>query len=549
MFRDHILTGAGPNVFGLLYPQYSGKFLVHTQHAHNGFLQAADDTGLLGLLALAALAAATVYVLYRTWRDGSLEQRLVAVACGGALLGFSVHNQLDAGNIWKAPAIALAFLAAIAARNYLERENQPQRAASSFAPSMAAWGAAFWRYTPLLGRAALLALLFVPFVAWYRIDRAHYDYWQALSHFDRRFESGRAQLAADSLKEMQSAVDTDTSVMVYQMQLGIMQATIYRDAGKQDHFLIDASIAHLQRAVDLDKRSDLAHANLARAYQLAGRNDEAAGEAAKTRIIAQYHVQPVLMVGEVYEDAGRPDDASATYGQAISMDASLAGSTFFEATPFRKEHFAEILDRSVLGINPCTHGAYLVEAQRNDPSASPTGLDRDAEGCKLILLSRPADLVLRVALAKILMAQGQPMDALAHLDFAAKRQPDFGPAHTELGRWYAAEGNGDGAREQWVIGAQLDEPESLLLLGNSYPAGQVPADIAARLRALLKTTGAGVQNDLVSILYYRMKYARVSPQTALIPGTWQQGVPKIYAQMQAALDRWDREAGRSVTSP
>ena len=89
----------------------------------------------------------------------------------------------------------------------------------------------------------------------------------------------------------------------------------------------------------------------------------------------------------------------------------------------------------------------------------------------------------------------------------------------------------------------------MLLLGNSYPAGQVPADIAARLRALLKTTGAGVQNDLVSILYYRMKYARVSPQTALIPGTWQQGVPKIYAQMQAALDRWDREAGRSATSP
>ena len=66
---------------------------------------------------------------------------------------------------------------------------------------------------------------------------------------------------------------------------------------------------------------------------------------------------------------------------------------------------------------------------------------------------------------------------------------------------------------------------------------------------LLKTTGAGVQNDLVSVLYYRMKYGRVSPQSALISGSWQQGVPKIYAQMQAALERWDREAGRSVTSP
>ena len=157
--------------------------------------------------------------------------------------------------------------------------------------------------------------------------------------------------------------------------------------------------------------------------------------------------------------------------------------------------------------------------------------------------------MLRVALAKILMALGQPMDALAHLDFAAKRQPDFGPAHTELGRWYAAQGNLDAARRQWVTGAQLDEPESLLLLGDQFPAGQVPADVAGHLRALLKTTGAGVQNDLVSVLYYRMKYGRVSPQTALISGNWQQGVPKIYAQMQAALDRWDRDAGRSVTSP
>src|SRR4029077_17036075 len=138
-----------------------------------------------------------------------------------------------------------------------------------------------------------------------------------------RFEQGRSALGAQSIREMQTAVDRDTSMMVYQMELAVMQATVYRDAGKQDQFLINNAIVHLRRAVDLDVRSDLAHANLARAYQLAGRNDEAAQEAAKTRVIAQYHVQPVLMVGEVYEDAGRSDDAIATYGQAISMDASL----------------------------------------------------------------------------------------------------------------------------------------------------------------------------------------------------------------------------------
>ena len=69
--------------------------------------------------------------------------------------------------------------------------------------------------------------------------------------------------------------------------------------------------------------------------------------------------------------------------------------------------------------------------------------------------------------------------AFEHLDFAVKRQPDFGPARTELGRWYQAKGNLDEARRQWVLGGQLNEPESLLLLGDSYPTGQVPADVPA----------------------------------------------------------------------
>ena len=66
------------------------------------------------------------FMLWRTWRRGTLEQRLLAVACTGALLGFAVHNMVDAGNIWKAPAIALAVVGAIIARNYLEACRRPR---------------------------------------------------------------------------------------------------------------------------------------------------------------------------------------------------------------------------------------------------------------------------------------------------------------------------------------------------------------------------------------------------------------------------------------
>jgi hypothetical protein len=152
-------------------------------------------------------------------------------------------------------------------------------------------------------------------------------------------------------------------------------------------------------------------------------------------------------------------------------------------------------------------------------------------------LSAPNDLVLRVALAKMLMQQGKMADARGHLDTALSRQPDFGPARTELGRWFAAQGDVDEARHQWVLGGQLGEAESLLLLGQSYPVGQVPADVASRLRAVVEAGGAQ-QTDLVSILYYRMKYGRISPYTPMIAGDWQKAEPRLNAEVRQALAAW-----------
>jgi hypothetical protein len=99
-------------------------------------------------------------------------------------------------------------------------------------------------------------------------------------------------------------------------------------------------------------------------------------------------------------------------------------------------------------------------------------------------------------------------------------------------------GNLDEARHQWVIGAQLDEAESVLLLGDSYPAGETPPELPGRLEALIKTSGSTIQNDIVSILYYRMRYGRLSPVSALIPGDWQTALPRPYVEMQEALQRW-----------
>jgi O-antigen ligase/tetratricopeptide (TPR) repeat protein len=549
IFQDHPLTGAGPNVFGLLFPQYSkhaAEFVVHTQHAHNGFLQLADDTGIVGLLAVGVLVIATAYVLFRTWREGSLEQRLLAVACAGALIGFTTHNQVDAGNIWKAPGIALAFVGAIIARNYMEtmRGTTPvtpdgegtdaDAGAASDAPTRrwAAQGA----MVSLGARALLLVLIALPFVAWYRIDVAHRYYWQGMEHLNNG--------GPGAIEKLQAAVNDDSSMPVYQLMLGQAQATEYAAGGRSNGALLRASIIHLVQAVKLDSRSDLARADLARAYAFAGNDTGAAAQAQIVRL-STYHVAPVLVAGEVYEDIGSTNDAISTYGQVISMDAGLANSTFWQGTAFRRDHLPEILKASVIGINPCIYGAYLVEGHQFDPLSSLAGLDDAAKGCQYLLFTGSSnDLTLRVSMARILMQQGDMTGAFGHLDFAVKRQPDFGLARTELGRWYQMQGNLDAARSEWVTGADLDELESARLLGNSYAAGQVPSQVRDRVRGLLKTQGSSIQNDIVSVLYYRMRYGRVSPVFALIPGDWLTAVPRPYAAAEASLTAWDAAAGR-----
>jgi hypothetical protein len=253
----------------------------------------------------------------------------------------------------------------------------------------------------------------------------------------------------------------------------------------------------------------------------------------------------VLAVGEVYERLGRDEDAISTYGQVISMDAGLADSTFWEGSPWRREHFDEVLAASSLGANPCTLGAYYVDARRLDPQFDVGGLPDAEEGCKLLVVAFPNDLVIRVALAKILMQRDKADEAFIHLDFAVDRQPDFAPVRTELGRWYAARGDSEEARRQWVIGGQLEETESLVLLGETYPPTAVPEELRDRLSTLLGGSGTSVQNDTISILYYRLRFGRTSPRQAFINGDWQRAVPRTYARWRQTLERWNAAAGQA----
>jgi hypothetical protein len=167
--------------------------------------------------------------------------------------------------------------------------------------------------------------------------------------------------------------------------------------------------------------------------------------------------------------------------------------------------------------HPARHNSSHISAGAPSPSKLQLPALRDA--CAAVAAGDPANLGGRIDLAEISMALDDYTTAHDLLVDVLSRQPDSGHAHTTMGEWYAAHGDVARAREEWTTGGQLDDAESLLLLGQSYPVGQVPAEIVDRLVRLAPSTGGGARSYAIGWVYFRMKLDRQSPQAVLLPGT------------------------------
>ena len=526
IFRDHPLFGGGPGTFGLLYPEYSGAFPIHAVHAHNGFLQVSDDAGLAGLAALAVLLSTLGWMLWQTYRRGSVEQRLLAVACAGALAGFAVHNLADAANIWKAALIGVAAVTAIAVKNY---RSLP--ASDGDPPSPSANAAR--RLGTLLPRW-LLAVAFVALpLVWLRIDVAHRHYSHSVSQLALGNVTG-------AISEAKRAVDLDPDFAVYQLQLGLTEGVAFT---KGDMTSPDRAIASLQRAVELEPRSAIGYANLARMLADAGRNDEARAAALESKRFAGADDAVLLVAAGVLEDVGAEEEAVQTYASAITISPSIADSRFWQESDFRRNHYLETISYSLISLSPCATANLVAHIGADAPSPSKLELPALRDSCRAAVAGDPGNLGGRIELAEISMALGDYPTAHGLLADAISRQPDLGHAHTVMGEWYAAQGDVTRAREEWTTGGQLDEAESLLLLGESYPAGQVPTEVVERLSRLAPSVGGGARSYAIGWVYYRMKFARQEPAgNVLLPGDWQNAVPSLYDRIQQALERW-RDVG------
>jgi O-antigen ligase len=102
MFAAHPILGVGAGNYDAAYAMYAlPDWPDALGHAHNYYINAAAETGILGLVAFLALTSATLYLgwyaVSHTGLSGALpsSQRAIALGLFGAVVALAVHNLTD----------------------------------------------------------------------------------------------------------------------------------------------------------------------------------------------------------------------------------------------------------------------------------------------------------------------------------------------------------------------------------------------------------------------------------------------------------------------
>jgi O-antigen ligase len=117
MFLHDPLLGIGIGNFTAVYPKFFAANWIYSRgHAHNYYIHAAAETGIIGLTAYLALLLTAYRLAWRTYRSsGEVALRYIAWGGFGTLTAVMVHNivenlhVLNLGIEWSA-VLALFYL-------------------------------------------------------------------------------------------------------------------------------------------------------------------------------------------------------------------------------------------------------------------------------------------------------------------------------------------------------------------------------------------------------------------------------------------------------
>jgi O-antigen ligase len=96
MFRDHPVSGVGPELLQSVYPQYRAAGAPdRVPHLHNNVVQIAAERGVIGLAAYFAMLAVFMVYAYQSFRRPDAASRPALAGCMIAIVGVTVAGLFE----------------------------------------------------------------------------------------------------------------------------------------------------------------------------------------------------------------------------------------------------------------------------------------------------------------------------------------------------------------------------------------------------------------------------------------------------------------------
>jgi O-antigen ligase len=341
IFSQHPIFGGGPGTWVQLKVEANppGSPNLILPHAHDLYVQAAAELGIVGLGALAFLAVAVLHRLITAIRGQSSELRLEATAVLAGQIAFAGQSLVD--NLVNAPFVCLLVILLVA---WVDAGLLGPATAPARPRPFSGGGVAM---PALVGLAMLLA---VPTLI--RIDQANL----ASAAGNDAAEAGDWQVALD---RYQAAVADDPDFTLYRIQLGSSLARVGRVAEAREQYAIATAADRTPIVLISLAVLDLAAGDTTRARSLAG-------EAAD---LGPFDPNVALNAGRIGEAVGDVGFASDQYANVFSIDPAAARSDYWDS-PDRAVIKSDVVSAAIARSDAESAAPALIAAYTGDGSAA-----------------------------------------------------------------------------------------------------------------------------------------------------------------------------------
>jgi len=383
IFRDYPLLGTGAGTFGAVHPQYQRDARFYSKDAHNTYLQAAAEMGIVGVIALTAIVISVTTLWRRILRvTQQTEEYPIVAGIGLGLAAFALHSAVDMDWLFPAnPAMAFALIGVLASVDqgdrHVERRGVQVR---------------LTRRRYLAGLGLLLAVLLVQDLL---LAHRHFVMGQRLAQNGQWAQAMDRYARAARLNPL--GVENWAALSVAGQQINPPRESVV--------------IASLHRAVAVDRMNAVHPLQLAKVVMSLGQ-DAAHNKDAEVLLHQAAGLDPYnrpevyRLLAHLYLREARPDDASRVYAEAMARYRGRnlgRGSLLY------------------LRLWPEVTSLFLDAA---DAALRRGNISQATEILRNLLEEDPASVSAAVRLATLYVQQGRSTDARRVLEAAATYAPE-----------------------------------------------------------------------------------------------------------------------------